>query len=109
MAKKVAKEHAPLDCNTAGCSFSLAGTGGKFKKARASIDEAAGKHAEMRDVCVVGLPVSVGVEVKAAVASDALCELLAVEPLSASSPEKIKVRHRDGLAAASTRVIPFVE
>eukprot|EP00965_Chrysotila_dentata_P008574 279301-Pleurochrysis_carterae.AAC.1 len=38
MAEKVAEEGAPLGSNTTGCSFSLAGSGGNFEKARASID-----------------------------------------------------------------------
>eukprot|EP00965_Chrysotila_dentata_P115189 3807918-Pleurochrysis_carterae.AAC.3 len=41
------------------------GTGGNFEKTRAPIDGAVGKHAEVRDVGVVGLPGSVRVEVKA--------------------------------------------
>eukprot|EP00965_Chrysotila_dentata_P055122 1829138-Pleurochrysis_carterae.AAC.1 len=76
MAEKVAEEGVPLGINTTGCSLSLAGTGGNFEKTRAPIDGAVGKHAEVCDVGVVDFPGSVGVEVKAIVSSDALCELV---------------------------------
>eukprot|EP00965_Chrysotila_dentata_P026815 889997-Pleurochrysis_carterae.AAC.1 len=46
--------------NTTGCSLSLARAGGSFEKMRAKIDGAVGKHAEVRNVGVVGLPGSVG-------------------------------------------------
>eukprot|EP00965_Chrysotila_dentata_P031113 1036418-Pleurochrysis_carterae.AAC.1 len=79
MAEKVAEEGFPLGSNTTGCSLSLAGTDSNFEKTRAlTIDGAVGKHAEMRDPGVVGLPGSVGIEVKAVVASDALCEVVVV-------------------------------
>eukprot|EP00965_Chrysotila_dentata_P095949 3170737-Pleurochrysis_carterae.AAC.2 len=69
MAEKVAEACVPLGSNTTGCSLSLAGTGGKFEKARALINGAVAKHAEVRDVCVVSLPGSVEVEVMKAVSS----------------------------------------
>eukprot|EP00965_Chrysotila_dentata_P229369 6197156-Pleurochrysis_carterae.AAC.2 len=47
----------------------------------------------------VGLPGSVGVEVKAVVASDALCKFVVVDLLGASVAEIVEVRHGDGLAA----------
>eukprot|EP00965_Chrysotila_dentata_P166557 5498882-Pleurochrysis_carterae.AAC.1 len=65
MAKKVAEEGVPFGSNTTGCSLSSAGTGCNFEKTRAPIDGAIGKHVEVRDVGVAGLPGSVGVEVKA--------------------------------------------
>eukprot|EP00965_Chrysotila_dentata_P157332 5197858-Pleurochrysis_carterae.AAC.1 len=61
MAEKVADEGVPLGSKTTGCSLSLAGTGRNFETTRAPIVEAVGKHAEVRDICVVGLPGSVGV------------------------------------------------
>eukprot|EP00965_Chrysotila_dentata_P177999 5880039-Pleurochrysis_carterae.AAC.1 len=77
MAEKVAEEGVPLGSNTTGCTLSLAGTESNFKKTRASIDRSVGKHAKVRNVRVVGIPGSVGAEVKAGVvASDALCELV---------------------------------
>eukprot|EP00965_Chrysotila_dentata_P056201 1863656-Pleurochrysis_carterae.AAC.1 len=76
MAEKVAEEGFPLGSNTTGCSLSLAEICGSFEKTRASIDGAVGKHAEVRNVRMVGLPGSVRVQVKAVVASDALCELV---------------------------------
>eukprot|EP00965_Chrysotila_dentata_P019261 641127-Pleurochrysis_carterae.AAC.1 len=76
MAEKVREEGVPLGSNTTGCSFSLAGTSGNFEKTRAPIDGAVDKHAEVRNVGVVGLPGSAIVEVKAVVSSDALCELV---------------------------------
>eukprot|EP00965_Chrysotila_dentata_P022211 734645-Pleurochrysis_carterae.AAC.1 len=66
MAKKVAEEGVPFGSKTTGCSLSLAGIGYNFEKMRAPIDGGVGKHVEVR--CVVGLPGSVGVEVKAVVA-----------------------------------------
>eukprot|EP00965_Chrysotila_dentata_P172845 5704060-Pleurochrysis_carterae.AAC.1 len=69
MAEKVAEEGVPLGSNTTGCSLSLMGTGGNFEKRKAPIDEAVGKHAEVRNVGVVGLPGSIGVEVQAVYAS----------------------------------------
>eukprot|EP00965_Chrysotila_dentata_P046079 1532063-Pleurochrysis_carterae.AAC.1 len=75
MAEKVAEEGVPLGSNTTGCNLSLAGTSSNFEKTRAPIDGAVGKHADVRSVRVVSLPGSVGVEVKAVVASDPLCEL----------------------------------
>eukprot|EP00965_Chrysotila_dentata_P184040 6077071-Pleurochrysis_carterae.AAC.2 len=99
MAEKVAQEGVPLGSNKTGCSFSLAGTGGNFEKTRAPIDRAVGKHAEERDIGVVGLLGSVRIEVKAVVASDALCELVAVVDFrSASVAETAKMQHGDGLA-----------
>eukprot|EP00965_Chrysotila_dentata_P054048 1793633-Pleurochrysis_carterae.AAC.1 len=70
MAKKVAEEGVQFGSNTTGCSLSLARTGGNFEETRAPIDGAVGKHAEVRNVGVVRLAGSVGVEVKAVVASD---------------------------------------
>eukprot|EP00965_Chrysotila_dentata_P121012 4002525-Pleurochrysis_carterae.AAC.1 len=70
MAEKVAEEGFPLGSNTTGCSLNLAGINGNFEKTRAPIDGAVGKHAKVGDVVVVGLPGSVGIEVKAVVASD---------------------------------------
>eukprot|EP00965_Chrysotila_dentata_P044904 1491551-Pleurochrysis_carterae.AAC.1 len=75
MVEKVAKLGVPLGSNATGCSLSLAGTGSNFGKMRAPLDGAVGKHAEVRNARVVGLRGSVRVEVKAVVASDALCEL----------------------------------
>eukprot|EP00965_Chrysotila_dentata_P222143 6192788-Pleurochrysis_carterae.AAC.1 len=69
------------------------------RRVRAPIDGAVGKHAEVRNVCVFNLPESVGVEVKAVVASNAMCELVVVDFLSAGAAESVKVRHGDGLAA----------
>eukprot|EP00965_Chrysotila_dentata_P048550 1610278-Pleurochrysis_carterae.AAC.2 len=66
---------------------------------RAPVDKAAGKHAKVRDVGVVGLPGSVGVEVKVVVASDTLCELVVVDFLSASVAKSVEIRHGNGLAA----------
>eukprot|EP00965_Chrysotila_dentata_P254180 6211789-Pleurochrysis_carterae.AAC.1 len=100
MAGKVAEDGVPLGSNIAGCSLSLAGTGGNFEESGASIDRAVGKRAEVRDVSMFGLPgTSVEVEVKAVVASDALFELVMVDFLSVSVAKSVKVRHRDGLAA----------
>jgi len=49
---------------------------------------------------VAGLPGSVRAEVKAAIASDGLCELVVVAFLSANVAESVgKVQHGDGLAA----------
>eukprot|EP00965_Chrysotila_dentata_P057964 1921859-Pleurochrysis_carterae.AAC.1 len=62
MAEDITEEGVPLGSNATGCSLSLAGTGGNFEKRRAPIDEAVCKHAEVRNVRVVGLPGSVGVE-----------------------------------------------
>eukprot|EP00965_Chrysotila_dentata_P077376 2554473-Pleurochrysis_carterae.AAC.1 len=94
MAEKVAEEGVLLGSNAAGCSLSLAGTGGNFEKTRAPSYGAVGKHAEVRDVGVVGLPGSVGVEVKAGlVASDPLCELVLVDFLSAGVAESVEMRH----------------
>eukprot|EP00965_Chrysotila_dentata_P160104 5287519-Pleurochrysis_carterae.AAC.1 len=72
--------------NAAGSSFSLAGTGGNFDKAKALIDGAVGKQAEVCDVRVEGLPGSVEVAVKPVVASGALlCELVVVDFLAPAS------------------------
>eukprot|EP00965_Chrysotila_dentata_P171413 5657019-Pleurochrysis_carterae.AAC.1 len=60
MARNVAEEGVPLGSNTTGRSDSLAGTGSNFEKMRAPIDGAVDKHAEVRNVGVVGLPGSVG-------------------------------------------------
>eukprot|EP00965_Chrysotila_dentata_P207364 6184053-Pleurochrysis_carterae.AAC.1 len=49
-------------------------------------------------VTVVGLPKSVGKEVKAVVASDALCKLVVVDFLSASVAENVEVRRKDCLS-----------
>eukprot|EP00965_Chrysotila_dentata_P229961 6197508-Pleurochrysis_carterae.AAC.1 len=59
MTEKVAEERFLLGSKTTGCSFSLAGNGGKINL------RVIGKHAQVRNVRVVGLPGSVRVEVKA--------------------------------------------
>eukprot|EP00965_Chrysotila_dentata_P131296 4340354-Pleurochrysis_carterae.AAC.1 len=103
MAEKVAEEGVPFGSNTTGCSLSLAGTSGNFKKARASIDEAV-KNAEVHDVCVISLPRSVGVEVKTIVASNALCELVLLIPLVPASRRESKCGI-EMVLPASTRVM----
>eukprot|EP00965_Chrysotila_dentata_P111147 3673482-Pleurochrysis_carterae.AAC.1 len=108
MAEKVAEEGVPLGSNKTGCSFSLAGTGGNFKKTRAPVDGAVGKHAKVRNVRVVGLPGSVEVEVKAVVASDAFCELFVVDFLSAGVAESVKCG-TEMVLPPSTRLMPFME
>eukprot|EP00965_Chrysotila_dentata_P091477 3020632-Pleurochrysis_carterae.AAC.1 len=82
------EQGVPLGNNTTGCSLSLAGgTVGNFEKTKDPVDGAVGKHAKVRDIGVVGLPESVGIEVKAVVVGDALCELVVVDFLSASVAE----------------------
>eukprot|EP00965_Chrysotila_dentata_P144259 4764277-Pleurochrysis_carterae.AAC.1 len=109
MADKVAEKGVPLGNNTTGCSLSFAGTGGNFEKTRTPIDGAVGKHAEVRDLGVVSLTGSVGEEIKAVVASDALCEFIVVEFLSASVAESVEMRHGDGPTAEHEGHMPFVE
>eukprot|EP00965_Chrysotila_dentata_P262138 6214481-Pleurochrysis_carterae.AAC.4 len=95
MAEKAAEEGVPLGSNTTGCSLSLAGTGGNFEKTKAPIDGDVGKHAVVRNIRVVGLPGSVGAEVKAVIASDALCELVVADFLGAGVAESVEMRHGD--------------
>eukprot|EP00965_Chrysotila_dentata_P105197 3474237-Pleurochrysis_carterae.AAC.1 len=109
MADKVAEEGVPLGSNTAGCSFSLTGTDGNFEKTRASIDGAVAKHAEVIDVNVIGLPGSVGVEVKAVAASERCVNLLLLISLAPASRRVSKCGTEMVYLPPSTRVMPFVE
>eukprot|EP00965_Chrysotila_dentata_P198141 6178615-Pleurochrysis_carterae.AAC.1 len=109
MAEKDTEKGVPLGSNTTGCSFSLAGTGGNFETARFPINKAVGKDTEKRSVGVVGLPGNVGVEVKAVVSSNALCELVVVDFLSASVLESVEVWYSNSLAAEHSKGRVLVE
>eukprot|EP00965_Chrysotila_dentata_P068454 2263482-Pleurochrysis_carterae.AAC.5 len=87
-AENIAEKRVPLGNNTAGCNFSLRGSDGNVEKARAPIDGAVGKRAEVRDVRAVGPPGTVKVNVKTAIASDAFREFVVVHFLSANVAER---------------------